>query len=458
MQARTLDGYQLLHRGALALGRAERFGMRVDVEYCEKQKVILTRRIERSERLFAESKLARHWQHVYGGTYNMRSDDQLGHMLYVKMGLAPFKETEGGKGGTDEESLLAVDIPELQHIITHRKLSKIRDTYLDSFVREQRDGWVHPFFNLHTVKSYRSSSDRPNFQNVPEHDEDAKRICQRAVYTRKGHLFMKADFSSLEVNIAACYHKDPTMISYLLDPKSDMHADSAKELFLLNALDKSAPAGKRLRFEAKNNFVFAEFYGSYYVECARNLAHATALPTSGRFEAGQGIATPDNTPLADHFIKRGVQSYDDFETVVRKAEDRLWKERFPVYAKWREKWYAEYERKGYFDLLTGFRCTGYMRRNEVINLPIQGAAFHCLLWTLIRLDEIAQQERWDSRIVGEVHDDVYIDTHPDEKEHIAEVANRIVSEELPRMWPWIIVPLKIEIKYGPVDGSLYDVQ
>ena len=49
-----------------------------------------------------------------------------------------------------------------------RKLKKVRDTYLDAFLREQVDGYLHPFFSLHTVKTFRSSSERINFQNIPK--------------------------------------------------------------------------------------------------------------------------------------------------------------------------------------------------------------------------------------------------------------------------------------------------
>jgi len=44
-------------------------------------------------------------------------------------------------------------------------------------------------------------------------------------------------------------------------------------------------------------------------------------------------------------------------------------------------------------MFTGFRCGGsVMRENECINAPFQGTAFHCMLWTLIQLDQY-QQER-----------------------------------------------------------------
>ncbi len=458
MRATSIDAYQLLHKGAEALARAEWQGMRVDVEYCERSKKKLTYRIERVESLFNDSELGQLWQHAYGGKYNPRSDRQLGHILYDKLALKPPHKTESGEGSTDEEALRSLGIPELEYRIKCSKLYKIRDTYLDAFVREQRDGIIHPFFNLHLVKSYRSSSDSPNFQNIPEHDEEAKRICQRAIYPRPGHKFINADFSQLEVSISACYNKDPRLLEYLFNPNSDMHTDMAKYLFKLVSLDKSLREDAWLRFSAKNAFVFAEFYGSYYEDCAKEIARHLQLPSSGKWKKGKGVLLPDGGHISDHMISKGISRYIDFEEHVRRAEKDLWEHRFPVYAEWRKQWYKDYEKRGYFDLLTGFRCQGFYKRNEAINLPIQGSAFHCLLWTFIRVDEIMREEKWDSRLVGEVHDDMILDVHPDEQEHVEKTIQHVVSNELPEAWSWIAAPLRIDIKSGDIDGSLYTIK
>ena len=82
-----------------------------------------------------------------------------------------------------------------------RKLEKIKGTYLEAFVREQTDGFIHPFYNLHNVRTYRSSSADPNFQNIPKRDKESMKICRRAILPRPGHMLVEADFSALEVNI-----------------------------------------------------------------------------------------------------------------------------------------------------------------------------------------------------------------------------------------------------------------
>ena len=101
---------------------------------------------------------------------------------------------------------------------------------------------------------------------------------------------------------------------------------------------------------------------------------------------------------------------------------------------------------------TGFTCSGLMRKNEIINYPIQGSAFHCLLYTFIRMDEIMREEKWKSKLIGQIHDDIVVDADPDEAEHIEATAHKIVKEDLPEMWDWIIIPLDIDVDKYEIDG------
>jgi DNA polymerase I-like protein with 3'-5' exonuclease and polymerase domains len=90
-----------------------------------------------------------------------------------------------------------------------------------------------------------------------------------------------------------------------------------------------------------------------------------------------------------------------------------------------------------------------MKKNEVVNYPIQGSAFHCLLWSFIRLDEIMRKENWDTRLIGQIHDSIIMDVNPDELDYVKQVTTRVATEELPAAWKWINVPLSIDIdEYG----------
>ena len=79
-----------------------------------------------------------------------------------------IKQTQKAKEkSVDEEALIAMKSPFARLVIKRRKLYKILNTYLAQFKREVTDGKIHPFFDLTTTKSGRSSSSDPNLQNIP---------------------------------------------------------------------------------------------------------------------------------------------------------------------------------------------------------------------------------------------------------------------------------------------------
>jgi DNA polymerase I-like protein with 3'-5' exonuclease and polymerase domains len=452
IQATTLDAYKLLHAGSLALSRAEQAGMRIDIEYCERKKAHLARKINFLKNEFKESDFYKHWKHVYGSATNIGSDPQLAHLLYDIKKLEPLKMTEkGGRGSTDEESLRMLGIPALIDLIDINKLTKLKDTYLDSFVREAIDGFIHPFFNLHLVRTYRSSSDHPNFQNIPKRDVFGRKTTRRAIFPRYGHLLMESDFSGIEVCIGEAYHKDPVMKKYIMDPTTDMHRDMAIQIFFIKNFDKKIPGHKTLRNAAKNGFVFPQFYGDYHVQCAYYLACQWGELTQGRWGPGEGIEVEKGVFLSDLLRSGGVRSYDDFVEHLKDIEKDFWGRRFRIYDKWKNRWWKQYQHDGYFDMLTGFRCSGLMSKKHVCNYPIQGSAFHCCLWSFIRVDQIAREEGWDTRLIGQIHDALVLDVHPDELEHVYWTIKRVAEEELTKAWRWINVPLEIETEICNVD-------
>lgn len=446
------DAYQLFHAGVLALSRAEQQGIRVDVDYCQKKKDQLTRKIQYYERKVKESPLYKQWYSIYRGKTNMHSNHQLSDLLYKHMKLSPSKATKKGQGATDEEALRSLNIPELNLILQARKLTKLRDTYLEAFIRETgKDGYMHPSFNLHTVKTFRSSSSDPNFQNIPKRDKEAMKVCRQAILPRPGHMLVEADFAALEVMIAACYCKDPTLISYLQDKKSDMHLDMAKQIFMFDSLDRSIPVHSLMRSAAKNGFVFAQFYGDYYKNNAYSLVEWVQLPTK-KWKRGEGSLLPSGEHISDHLIANGIRSFDQFIEHLKGVEEDFWGRRFKVYHQWRKEVEADYRKKGMLKMHTGFVCSGVMTKNEILNYRIQGSAFHCLLLTFVLLDEAIRAGGWKSRLIGQIHDSILLDAHPSEIHLIKETLARIVKQELPKRWPWIIVPLEIEVEEYEIDG------
>jgi len=377
----TKEAYQLLHEGSLALAEAELNGIRIDVEYCEKMKRKLGKRIDLYTKQLLETKLGKTWQKAYGRNINFNSDDQLRSVLFDHLCVKSKKLTKKNKEATDAESLEGFKVEGIDLLIKRRKASKNKDTYIEGLLREQVDGILHTIFSLVIAITYRSSSSYVNFQNQPNRDLESMNLIRGAIYPLKGFQNLGIDYSGIEVATGCFYHKDPQMIKYVTDPTTDMHKDMAIQLYKLDSLDKSHkgtehnPGEKNLRQGGKNGFVFPEFYGDYFVHCAENL-----------WKWAKNVILKNGIPIADHLKAQGIGTLKKFTEHVEAVEKDFWENRFRVYNRWKEEWYQSYLEKGYFDMLTGFRCQGIMNKKQICNSPIQGTAFHLLLWSFTEMN------------------------------------------------------------------------
>jgi len=437
MKPFSLEAYQLMHDGALTLAQVEANGIRVDVEYFQRQDQELAERLTDLERVLWRMPEAREWKGRYKEKTNFNSPTQLSTMLFKVWGHKPTKETRRGNAAVDDEALRRVGSKFTETLQTVRKLQKAKNTYIAQMLRCQTDGYLHPSFNLHLVQTYRSSSDGPNFQNIPVRDPEQGLIIRGGIIPRdRRRVIGEVDFSGIEVRVAACYHKDPTMLTYIKDPTKDMHRDMAAECYLL----EPTQVGKKIRYMGKSGFVFPAFYGSY---------HAQIAPAMWKGIQEHKLVTEDGVPLGEHLRAKGIKTLERFTDHIEKVERNFWDDRFPVYARWKREHYAQYLRRGWFDLLTGFRCQGPMRRNEVCNYPVQGAAFHCLLWSLIQLQRWMDEKRLESRIIGQIHDSIILDMAEDEVPQLLRKVKRVMTEEIREHWKWINVPLDVEAELAP---------
>jgi DNA polymerase-1 len=436
------DAFRLFMEGAEVLSEIEQTGIRIDLCYCRKIRKKLLRKVEEIREGILASKEGRIWRRLYGDATKLNSPDQLRRVLFDHLGAKAECRTATGKMATNVEALSRIDNPLVKHLLEMRKLQKVVSTYLDGLVRyTDANGILHPSYNLHTVRTFRSSSSNPNFQNIPIRDAMEAEYIRTAFIPREGRQLVEADFKGVEVRVAACYHKDPTMLKYLRE-NYDMHREMAAECYDCDPKLVS----DTMRYVGKNRFVFPEFYGSFFKQVAPALWTAVG---------DLKLELKDGTSLFEHLQGRGLHTYLDFEEHIEKVENRFWHKRFPVYEEWRKRCVEKYVERGWLCMKTGFRCSGELRRNEIVNYPIQGAAFHCLLWTLIRLHRWLVKGKFKSFVIGQIHDSIILDLVPDEREEVLDKLRRLVSVSLPKHWPWLIVPMEVEIVLCPVNGSWF---
>ena len=378
-----------------------------------------------------------------GREINPKSPKDLRILLFDLLKQKSVKKTKKAeKESVDEKALEKMNIPFVKNLLSLRKLLKIRDTYLAQFRRENFKGKVHPFIDLHIPVSFRGSVSKPSIQNIPVRDEVAKKSVRSGVIPSPGNKLLLGDYSGIEVAIAACITLDPVLIEYVSTPGSDMHRDEAMEIFLLEADEVS----EKLRFYTKNGFVFPEFYESYYKNCAKNIwRECKSLPVR------EGVS------VRRHLWDKGIVNYDDFVAHMKEIETRFW-EKYSVFAEWKKESQFTNRKQGYVGMPFGFRRGGLLFPKEMVNTPIQGTAFHCLLWSLIKLNGLRKQEDWKAKLIMQIHDEMIWDTPPEEEEYIRETTTKVSCVDIRKEFDWIIVPLVIEFEVGEVDQAWYYVK
>lgn len=462
MIATTSDAYKLLHDGCVALSQVEANGMRVDTDYLDKAIAETTEKISDLTNKLKSDAIYKVWKKQYGIKTNLDSGDQLGNILFKKMKYKSVSKTETGKPKTDISALEKLDIPFVKSLLEIKKLKKAKSTYLLGIKKETVDGFLHPVFNLHLVQTFRSSSDSPNFQNMPIRDPMMGELIRRCFIPRKGRRIVEADYSQLEVHGACWYHKDPVMMDYLADKTKDMHRDVAVQAYmlskkeLLNPTDKTDEKRiKAIRFCGKSHFVFPEFYGDWFMSCAPSLWNAIDK---------MKLHLRDGTSLKDNLKKKGISRLGStdvdskplpgtFVHHIKEVEFDFWNNRFRVYKEWRDDWFKKYTQTGMVKTLTGFEIAGLYKRNEIINYPVQGVAFHCLLWSLIRLQKLLRKYKMKSLIVGQIHDSIVSDVVDAELKDYTQLIQQVMVVDIKKHWDWIITPIEVEIEATPVDKS-----
>jgi DNA polymerase-1 len=447
--------YDLFHKGSIALARIEHNGIAVDKDYLNSAIPEVDAKIRTKEALLRDSKVYKVWRDRFGTDSTLGSTQQLGEVFFKKLGYKPLYKTTTGQYEATERAFAHVDDPFLKDYFAWKKLNKAKSTYLHGIQRELVNGRIHPDYLLTQVATHRSSCTSPNFQNMPIRNPDIGAIIRKCFTATPGWHLVEIDYGQIEVMVAQCYHGDPTMYKYITDKTKDMHRDMAFQCYMLDAKTYD-PKGKT-RYASKNKFVFPQFYGSFYVDCARALWDAIDE---------LNLKTLAGVPLKEHLRSKGIYSLGKcdpafkpqpgtFEYHLREVETDFWGKRFPVYTQWKEAFYKQYLKTLKIEYLTGFIVEGVFAKNQVLNFAIQGSSFHCLLLSLILLQGRIDREGKKTKIVGEIHDSMLLDSPPDEVQWAIENATDIMTREVAELWDWIVVPLKAEVDVVPVRKSWY---
>lgn len=140
--------------------------------------------------------------------FNLNSTAQLQRLLYQELKL-PIQRSNLRKPTVDDGALAKLEDlhPAIPLLREYRENEKLFTAFLEAAVDKSVNGRIYPSFNVNGTVTGRISASNPNLQQLPA----AGGI--RSMYVpQKGCVFISADYSQLEVTLAAHFSKDPQLL------------------------------------------------------------------------------------------------------------------------------------------------------------------------------------------------------------------------------------------------------
>jgi DNA polymerase-1 len=216
---RLYDAVELPLSGVLAA--MEDAGVRIDTYRMGEITARLRDRIEELE--------ARAYE-LAGEEFVLGSPQQLGRILFEKLGLTPGRKGKTGYS-TDAKVLRAIraEHPIVPVVEEWRELTKLVNTYLGPLPELiGPDGRLHTTFNQHVAATGRLSTSNPNLQSIPIQTELGREI-RSAFVAEPGNRLLSADYSQIELRILAHVSGEPKLREAFLRGE-DIHTATAAEV------------------------------------------------------------------------------------------------------------------------------------------------------------------------------------------------------------------------------------
>jgi DNA polymerase-1 len=394
------------------LGRMERHGIKVDRAYLAELSETFAREIAAlEEQVYAAA----------GGPFTIGSPQQLGSVLFERLGLKGGRKGKSGAYSTDQSELERLEADGVQVarlVLDWRQLTKLKITYTDA-LQAQIDpvsGRVHTRYSLAAAQTGRLSSTDPNLQNIPIRTEIGARI-RDAFIAEEGHSLLSADYSQIELRLAA-HIADVPQLKAAFAAGEDIHSITALELF--------GDAGKDSRNKAKT-INFAILYG------------ISSWGLAGRL----GISRDEGKAMIDRYFERfpGIKNY--MSTTLQQVRECGFSETL-------------FGRKTHFpNIRSGVMNVRQGAERAAINAPIQGTSADIIKRAMARVEPALQAAGLPgARMLLQVHDELVFEVPQGEEERAAAVIRRVMAEAAEPLVR-LSVPLDVEVGWGANWGAAH---
>jgi DNA polymerase-1 len=354
-----------------------------------------------------------------GQEFNIKSSQQLGHILFEKLKLPVQKKTRKKTGYSTDVKVLTTlahhhELPGL--ILRHRTLAKLKSTYTDALL-----GLIHPetrrihtSFNQTVTATGRLSSSDPNLQNIPIRTDEGMEI-RKAFIPREGWFLVSADYSQIELRILAHYADDEILIR-AFENDEDIHTRTATEVFQVFPSFITS----ELRRQAKV-INFGIVYGM------------SPYGLSKELEISPKMA---KTYIDNYFARyKGVKQF--MEHTIQDA--RKTKKTSTLLGRIRL----------LPDINSSNKTVREFAERTAINTPIQGTAADLIKLAMIKVYARFKEKGLRAAMLLSVHDEIVFEVPPDELDTVT----NIVKETMEGIWA-LKVPLKVNVKCGKNWGEV----
>ncbi len=386
------------------LADMETEGVAIDVPYLKQMQD------EMGEQLAAiESEV----EQVAGQKFNLNAPQQLAKVLFEDLRLPVGRRTKTGYS-TDADTLesLREKHPIIGLILEHRQLSKLKSTYVDALPQlvDPMSGRVHTSFGQASTATGRLSSSNPNLMNIPIRTELGQRIRRAFKAGRPDHIMVSADYSQIELRIAAHLSGDPRLLA-AFGAGQDIHTATAAAVFKV-AFDAVTPDQRRLAKVAN----FGSIYGQ------------------GEYGLSQQLGITGD--VAREFLGQYWSTYSRLREYLDEVRRKAREEGFVVSATGRRR------------AIPDLRSPNYQLRSAAermaINFPMQSLAADIIKIAMVRLSREIEADQIEGRMLLQVHDELLFEVPRAELDEFAEKVPRVMTGAYE-----LETGIEVEMKFGP---------
>lgn len=328
---------------------------------------------------------------------NLNSPPQVGRLFFGDLGLPIIEETAKGAPSTKESVLLrlAGQHQAATALIKYRKWAKFLSTYLLPFWYEHRDdnGRIHSNYKLFGTVTGRLSGEG-GIQQVPRDP-----FIRSIIGAEPGWLFLAADYSQVELRIAAMLADERRMLRMFLNGE-DIHLNTAASTSGKHPDDITKEERKKAKAV---NFGFLYGMGAPKFE-------------SYAFDNYGVTVTPDEAVnVRDRFFETypGLRPWHQRQ---RRLAERYHRVASPI------------GRVRHLpNMLSGDKEVRAESERQAINSPVQSFASDLMLLSLVELHRNVLKPK-EVRVIGTVHDSILFEVREGLQDKWAPEIKRVMED------------------------------